>query len=89
MSGRSFIDWLLNRPPPPPRTRLTAAEAVAVAAADPKVQALGRALPMATVHRIDDRLVWHVMSATIGMLWWVQVDDATGAVGEPHQAGQY
>lgn len=87
--GRSFFGWLMNSPPPPPRSRLTAAEAVTIAAADPRVRALGQVLPIATAARSDDRVVWRVTSATIGMLWWVEVDDATGTVGEPHQAGQF
>lgn len=87
--SKSFMGWLLNTPPPPPPTRLTGAEAVALAAADPRVKALGQALTLPSIDDRDGRLVWSVISPTIGMQWWVEVDDATGVVGEPHQAGRF
>lgn len=87
MSRRSFLGWLLNTPPPLPSTRLTAAEAVALAAADPRVKALGQPLSMTSIADRDGRLVWSIISPTIGMQWWVEVDDATGEVSELIQAG--
>lgn len=89
MSGRSLLGWLLNAPPPPPPTRLTAKQAIAIAAADPAVVALRRPLPMATIVRNQEALVWRISSATIGAQWWVEVDDATGMVGEPRQTGLF
>ena len=75
--------------PPRPPTRLSAPEAVALAAADPAVSALGRALPMAKLWRRGDEVVWRISSATIGAQWWVEVDDATGRVGPVHEAGSF
>ena len=78
---RSWLAWLLNLPPRAPRTRLTADEAVAIAAEATDVVALGRTLPVASAHEQDGRVVWTVGSGGIGAQWWVEVDDATGAVG--------
>lgn len=90
MSGRrSLLGWLLNTPPPPPPTRLAAADAVALAAADPRVRALGRPLTMATVRIVEGRPVWRVGSAGIGAGWWVEVDDEAGTVGPPREAGAF
>ena len=86
---RSLLGWLLNTPRPPPPTRLTSEEAVARAAADPSVQALGRPLSMAAVRLVDGRPLWRISSATLGAQWWVEVDDETGAVGRPQEAGDF
>jgi len=84
-TSRSFWSWLLNLPPPPPETRLSEDGAVALAAGSAQVAALGRALPVASVRRgPDGRLAWRVSNAGVGAQWWVEVDDATGAVGPVH-----
>ena len=86
---RSLLARLMNVLSSKPSTRLSAAEAVALAAADPAVAALGRALPMARVSRRRDGVVWRISSATIGAQWWVEVDDTTGNVGRLHEAGSF
>ena len=84
--GRSLLGWLLNTAEPPPKTRLTAQAAADLAAASTQVRELGRALPPATALPQGDRLVWRVTSGGVGAQWWVEVDDATGRVGEVHHA---
>lgn len=79
---RSWLGWLLNLPPRSPPTRLTPEEAVEIAATDPSVVALGRALAVASVSTVDGRSVWTVGSGGTGAQWWVEVDDLTGSVGE-------
>ncbi len=81
---RRWLGRLLGLPEPPPPTRLTAEQAVALAAATPAVRDLGRALPVATAAVDGDRVVWRVSRGGVGAQTWVEVDDATGAVGEVH-----
>lgn len=78
---RSWLAWLLNLPPRPLATRLTAAEAAAIAAATPAVLELRQPLSIASAHEAQDRVVWTVGSGGVGAQWWVEVDDATGEVG--------
>lgn len=78
---RSWWAWLLNLPPRAPTTRLTAEEAVAIAAADPAVIALDQELPVANAHEQDGRIIWTIGSGGIGSQWWVEIDDETSVVG--------
>ena len=80
--GRSWLGRLLGTAERPPLTRLTAQEALALAAASPQVRQAGRPLEMAIVRANGDRLVWRVSNAGVGAQTWVEVDDATGAIGE-------
>jgi hypothetical protein len=41
---------------------------------------------MAILRRDGDRLLWRVTTNHIGAQWWVEIDDATGAVSEVHHA---
>ena len=86
MSGRAFLRRLVGVPEPPPKTRLTTGQAVSLAAAAPGVRALGRDLMMASPRVEEDRVLWRVSSGGVGAQWWVEVDDATGAVGPVHHA---
>lgn len=84
--GRGLLGWLLRAPDPPPTSRLTAEEAVALAAQSPEVRSAGRDLPLAILRREKDRLLWRVTTNHIGAQTWVEVDDETGAVSELHHA---
>ncbi len=84
--GRGLLARLFGTSEAPPATRLTAETAVALAAESPAVPALGRDLPMAILRRDGDRLLWRVTTNHIGAQWWVEIDDATGAVSEVHHA---
>jgi hypothetical protein len=83
---RGFFGWLIGLPEPPPDTRLTAEIAVALAAESAAVREVGRILSRAVVYRDGDRLLWRVSTNNIGAQWWVEVDDATGAVSDLHYA---
>ncbi len=83
---RRVLGWLIGAPEPPPDSRLTAEMAVTLAAQSPAVRALGRNLSRAVVYRDGDRLAWRVSANNVGAQWWVEVDDATGAVSEVHHA---
>ncbi|QYE33012.1 hypothetical protein KZX46_02410 (plasmid) [Polymorphobacter sp. PAMC 29334] len=82
--GRNWLGRLLGTAERPPPTRLTAQDAVALAATAPHVRQVGRPLEMATVRADGDRLVWRVRNAGIGAQTWVKVDDATGTIGDVH-----
>lgn len=84
--GRSWLGRLLGTAERPPPTRLTAQDAVALAAATPQVRQLGRPLAMATVRADGERLVWRISNAGVGAQTWVEVDDTTGTVGEINHA---
>lgn len=89
MRDRSWWAWLLNLPPRALTTRLTAEEAVAIAAADAAVIALHQELPVANAHEQDGRVMWTVGNCGIGSQWWVEIDDDTGVVGPvQHFAGR-
>jgi hypothetical protein len=83
---RGFLGWLIGAPEPTPDTRLNAEAAVALAAQSPAVRALSWDLSRAVVRQEGNRLVWRVSTNHIGAQWWVEVDDATGAVSEVHYA---
>ena len=82
MARRSLLGWLLNLPPPPPCTRLSEDEALAAASTSPEVIALGRPLTIASAQMIENRVMWVVGTGGMGAQSWVEVDDATGLVGE-------
>ena len=84
LDGRSWVARLLGLPEPAPPTRLTADEAVALAATSPAVSRLERALSVANARRDGERIVWNVCHGGVGAQWWVEVDDATGEVGPLH-----
>jgi hypothetical protein len=86
MRLKGFFDWLLGAPKEAEPTRLTAEAAVVLAAGSPEVQTLGWDLSVARLHRDGDRLLWRVMTNHIGAQWWVDIDDATGAVSAVHHA---
>jgi hypothetical protein len=84
--GRGILGWLFGAPDTPPASRLTAEQAVILAAESPTVRALKSDLSKAVLRRDGDRLLWRVSTNHIGAQWWVEVEDATGAVGEVHYA---
>lgn len=67
--------------------RLSAAEAVSLAAAAVGPRPEGRELGSTMLHLVEDRLVWTVSTWGMGAVEFVKIDDATGAVGPIRTGG--
>jgi len=67
--------------------RLSDAQALGLAAAAVGPCPPGPDMVSATLHLVEDRLVWSVSSSGIGAITVVRIDDATSAVGPVTRGG--
>lgn len=81
MPFASFVKRLLRGPSPPPvQTQRTASEAIELARRAAHDHWLRNSLNVATPHRGEKGVVWHVETGGVGSSLQVLIDDASGEV---------
>ena len=79
------LRWLLGYSRKPTAvTRLTAGQALELAMLSPQVRESGRQLWDAVAIATPAGPIWRVSGSGVGVQWWVEINDQTGAVGELH-----